>query len=276
MQDTVWQPPKYKNDFCDVEERFIFATLPLKNAMETSFGSLRLSAQDCRRIYKAAIEENMKNDVGQLTLLVSHPHIVAEILEELDINATILVNAKNYVVLTSSLLEDFRKKYKFPLAIYIPDLLDLSEEEIEDVVYFAGKEKFPIYINFLRSLEEAGSLDKIYGKSPAKVLEEFGYLDRECYLVGCNFLDKDDAQILSSYNTKIILTPLADMLLGQGAINLKMLFEQGLDISLGSGIHNCLDMESQAKIAVGNTANLMYNPFPITEEEYKSLIELDY
>lgn len=276
MHDTTWIPPKYKNAFCDVERRFIFESYPLKIALETSFSSLKLSADECKRIYKAAIEENIKNNVGQLTLLVTYPHIAAEVLDEFDISAVILVHVKNIVVLTDTLREDFRKKYKCPLGIYIPDLLDLSEEEIEDVAYAAGKEKLPVYINFLRTLEEAGSLDKIYNKSPAKVLEEFGYLDRECYVVGCNFLDKDDAQILASCNTKVILTPLEDMMLGQGAINLKMLFEQGLDVSLGSGVHSCLDMESQAKIAVGNTANLMYNPFPISEEEYKSLIELEW
>lgn len=274
MQDTIWQPIKYKNAFCDVEGKFVFETLPLQNAIENDFGSLNLSLQDCRQIYKSTIQENIKNNVAKLSILVSNPFLAAEILEELDINATIVMNVKNSDALSNTLLEDFKRKYKFPLAIYIPQLLDLSEEEIENIVYLAGKEKITIYINFLRSLEEAGSLDKIYGKSPAKVLEEFGCLDRECYLVGCNFLDKDDAQILSSYNTKIILTPLEDMLLGQGFVNLKMLFEQGLKINLGSGIHNCLEMQSQAKIALGNTANLMYDPFPILEEEYKSLFEI--
>ena len=112
-----------------------------------------------------------------------------------------------------------------------------------------------------------GQIDKLYGMSPARFLEEEGFLDRECLILGGNYLDKDDLNILSQYDARVVVTPRSDMLLGRGFINLSPLKSQGLALGFATDIHPYTDMLAEVYLAAGQTANLMHDAKAVQFEE---------
>ena len=281
MQDTMNGNNKqlfYHNAFCDVEKSVLFEFLPLKRALEIINENIKLdfSKDEMAELSRYVLMKNILGNVSEISLKVSDPSSAIKYMLEYGISGKVLVDGRQILDLrlTKEVLYLLKQnQVNIEIGIFIDGILNYSEDELNAISEFVGKEKLPVYINFLRTLDEAGTLDKTYGKSPARVLEDFGFLDRECYCIGCNFLDKDDAEVLAGYDTEIILTPLADMKLGRGAINLQMLFGQGLKVGLGSGEFREILMIGEAGIALGNTANLMYTPFPATEEQSNGMLQ---
>ena len=143
---------------------------------------------------------------------------------------------------------------------YIQNLHLLSPPEVDEIVLALGKNKCKLYIEFARSLEEVGQIDKVFERSPARMLEEYGLLDRGATLIGCNHVDKDDLSVLALNEVEIVLTPVYDMQNGLGAVNLYPLMGCEIPFTVASGGSGFFDMTVQAKLALGNTANIMYSP----------------
>lgn len=113
------------------------------------------------------------------------------------------------------------------------DVAEKSEKELDDLNKSATKRK--LFMKVGQDLEQLGAIDKFYHKTLSEVLEEFGFLDRDCVLVGGNCLEKDELRLLKSYDTKVVLVPNEDARLGRRATNLVTLQNLGFEISLGSG-----------------------------------------
>ncbi len=266
----------YINSFCNALKSVCFEFLPFEKALEISDNlSDLLTNEEIKEINRYMVLKNLESKVSELTLITHEVNSAVQTMLEFDLTGSVLIYGKSiqdFNLFKSQVDDLMQKQDKIKIGIYIDNILDFSEEDLCKLSDFTGKEKLPIYLNFLRTLDEAGSLDKLYGKSPAKVLEDFGFLDRKCYCVGCNFLDKDDAEVLYFNHAYIILTPLSDMMLGKGAVNLQMLLGQGLTVSLGSDSYIPIDMNLEGKIALGNTANLMYDPKPIERVQIYEMI----
>ncbi len=270
----------FQNSFCYGEKAALTEFVNLKKVIKilTNEIPLNLSKEEILECCRYMVMKNAKFNVTDLTVFSSEPELALQSMLEVGMKGKVLVDAKKIIekAFTKIELEKLRQNsLKIEIGIFINGILNFSEEELSILAEFAGREKLPVYINFLRTLDEAGVLDKTNGKSPARVLEDFGFLDRKCYCLGCNFLDKDDAEILASYDAEIVLTPTMDMLFGRGFINLQMLFGQGLKVSLGTGESFTTKMRAEAGVAMGNTANLMYDPFPIKYEQLDNMYEID-
>lgn len=142
-------------------------------------------------------------------------------------------------------------------ALLVENMDEKTESELDAYSLAAGEKGIPVMVQFGDSLEQMGRLDSMYNMSPARVLEHFGFLDRQCFLCGCNYLDKDDAMFLSNYQPTCVLTPRADMLLGKGNVNLELLLHAGLPIAFGSGGYPEIDLLKEGMLAIGETANLL-------------------
>ena len=287
MQKSIWQDEhlkSYNNSYCDLDKSLLFEFFDLDDAIEMvnnndySF----ISENDCKELYEYVVLKNLHNDVKELTIKAKFPLQAFEVLKKHGLFGNILCDARvllndffKKTCFLKSLQEKIKEQDKIFLAILCDDILSFSEAELSLISELAGKQKLPLYINFLRTLDEAGNLDKLYNKSPARVLEDFGFPDRKAYLVGCNFLDKDDANLLASYEASLIITPLSDMMLGRGAVNLQMPLNEGIEIKIGSDCYPFVDMLEEGKIATGNTANIMFDPFAITRQELEKMIVSD-
>lgn len=143
--------------------------------------------------------------------------------------------------------------------VHIKDVLARTENELQDIAIKIGRTKVPVMITYGRSLKELGTIDKEYGLSPATFLESLGFLERKCMILGGNALEKDDLNLLATYDAVMVVSPQADMYLARGFINLSPLLSQGLEIAFASEAYPKVDMLAEVELGAGQTANLMHN-----------------
>ncbi len=127
------------------------------------------------------------------------------------------------------------KKPNASVALVVDNITLYSEEQIMAVVNFAKCNNMYIYTNVSMTLDEVGECDKMTGMSPIYYLESLGVLDRKCVLGGCVYLDKDEIELLNSYNTKVCVRPSTDMLEGNGIAPIYSMIGHGLDLCIGIG-----------------------------------------
>ncbi len=252
----------FKNYFCDAISCSLGEFIDVYDSQFDEDELLsKLSKEEINIICQYAIVKNKIAGVGELYLKVPIASIGREALEMFEMGGKVIISAKQKEDLTTNDFVGDR------VILYIEDLLDYKEGALSDIADFLGRTDMPVIINLGRTLEEVGKLVNRYGKSPVEVLEDFGYLDRECYVYGLNFIDKDDQKLLSSYNANIIFSPRSDGEEGRGAINLYNFIYNRLKFVFSSGKCYNIDMLAEGKLARINTNNLMYEKGLIKDEE---------
>ena len=252
----------FKNYFCDAISCSLGEFIDVYDSQFDEDELLsKLSKEEINIICQYAIVKNKIAGVGELYLKVPIASIGREALEMFKMGGKVIIKKKQKEDLTTNDFVGDR------VILYIEDLLDYKEGALSDIADFLGRTDMPVIINLGRTLEEIGKLVNRYGKSPVEVLEDFGYLDRECYVYGLNFIDKDDQKLLASYNANIIFSPRSDGEEGRGAINLYNFIYNRLKFVFSSGKCYNIDMLAEGKLARINTNNLMYEKGLIKDEE---------
>lgn len=127
-------------------------------------------------------------------------------------------------------LQESGKNFKL-----IQNLENLSETEL-DLLFEECHQKFKLpFLKIGKTLEELGTIDKLYKKTLPNVLEDFGFLDLHPVIVGGNCFEKDELELLKQYDCIFIVTPFEDGKLGIRPTNLYRLKNMDFQIGLGSG-----------------------------------------
>ncbi len=269
MQKSIWHDVKlkpYSNYFCDCEKSLFFEFVNIDYPDEAYKNYIKLfEKDDIYQLYKYVVMKNAIVGVSELALSAQVPEIALQAMKELNMQGFILSEIDKLQFAGFD-------KLRCP-AVYVDSLLDLSEKELENISDLCAKQKIPLFIKFLQNLDEAGELSKVYGNDALKILEDFGLFDRELYLIGCNYLDKSDADsLLSCDNATIVTTPIADMQFARGGINLYPFVQNGVRVKLGSGENFDINMLGEARLAVGQTASIMHELQCVTLEEAKAML----
>ena len=143
-----------------------------------------------------------------------------------------LMYVKNILAGTTLVDDVSLMKEKWEVLKNVEQLSELQLSEISDYV---AKNNKGIFLDVGRSLEELGTIDKMYRKPLSYVLEDFGFFDRDFALVGANCFDKDDFQVVENYCGRCVLTPMEDGLVGRRHSNVVSLKNYNFDIAIGSG-----------------------------------------
>ena len=142
-----------------------------------------------------------------------------------------------------------------------------SDKELEKLSADVAKSRAKLFMKVGQSLDELGAIDKIYGKTLSEVLEDFGFLDRDCVLVGGNCLEKDELQLLKRYDAKIVLTPNEDARLAKRAPNVLAMKNIGFDIGMGSGCCGEIDFFAFMRQLLQTQRMLFENADVLSEKE---------
>lgn len=213
----------------------------------------KLSDEEKRILTEYAVLKNKEAGVKKLYIKTDNFLVGKDILEKYSLEGGVIISAKNYQMLPSSaLIGD-------GLILEIESLLDYNASLLSDIVDFLSLTKTKVLIKLGQDLEEVGKLVNLYSRSPVEILEDFGFLDRDCYLYGLNFIDKEDQKLLMQYKPFLIFLPRSDGLEGKGAINLYNFIYNDLKFGFSSG--NCynIDMLAEGRLAKINTNNLMFD-----------------
>ncbi len=120
----------------------------------------------------------------------------------------------------------------------------------------AAREADIIYLtHLLEQRDEIEIIEKRYGKNPVRHLYDLGVLDEKTVAVHCNWLTKEDMEILADTGVGVSHNPESSMKLAAGVAPALEMLERKINVGLGtdgSASNNDLDMfremDSTAKI----------------------------
>lgn len=211
---------------------------------------------------EGVVEKNIAVGVSELNLLTHDPFAAAEKYKKFNLTGKIIIYADDYKKNVTKKLT----KQGFDLAIYI-DLLSFNERELEKLSLTC----LPVFIPLYDDLTRTGQIDSQFGMSPAKLIEEMGFLDRDCTIVGGTYADKDDLELLGSYGAKIAVCPVWQSQKGAALTNIVLMQKYGLKIGLGNGGNPEIDLAKESEYLYLTTLSLLENPQAITLEEIQKL-----
>lgn len=210
-----------------------------------------LSTEELECLCEYATIKNKVAGVGELYLKVPSIGMGLKFLDKYGLGGKEILTARQMATLSTSDIVGGR------IELFVENLLDYAEGYLLELSDFLGQVKIPVIIGVYQDLEEVGKLVNKYKMSPAQSLENFGFLDRECYIYGLNYIDNEDLKLFKQYEIPFIISPLSDAEAGRGEINLYNFIYNEIKFGFSSGKCYNVDMLSEAKFATLSTNNLM-------------------
>ena len=119
---------------------------------------------------EGVIEKNVAAGVKTLNLLTSNPLLAAKKYQQHSLAGKIIIKPDEIKFSTIKKLQ----KQGIDLALYI-DLSCYDEKQLEK---FSAL-NMPVFIPLFDNLKKTGEIASQYGISPAKLIEDMGFLDRD-------------------------------------------------------------------------------------------------
>ena len=239
-----------KNGYCDVVYSALGAFVNIDKENEQEIIK-KMSREDVQLLCEYAVVKNKMAGVGEVNLKVPYIKTGIMALDKYGMRGNEVLSADYVNGLAAKDIVGGR------FMLEVEDLNAYNPASLTDVCDFCATTDTPIVVHFGRTLESVGGSVNKFGVSPATLLEEYGFLDRECYLYGMNYIDKDDQILLANYNPTLILSPKSDAEEGKGEINVYNLLYNRLKFCFSSGKCYNIDMLGEAKFAKLSTNNLM-------------------
>lgn len=252
MQEKTKQKIKsFKNYYCDA----LYCALGEffdKEKIDEILNSKTLTQQQVKQLCEYAVIKNKIAGVTFLNLKVPDFGYGIELLEKYNMNGHEIVSANLMNCMPSKALVGQR------LMLEVESLFEYNENFLSDLSDLSAKIDIPIIFALGQDLEEVGKIVNKFKMSPVQTLESFGFLDRECYVLGLNFIDKDDQKLMRDYGATCIFSPCCDGEEGKGAINLYNFIYNDLKFRFSSRRNYNIDMLKECWLAMVNTSNLMF------------------
>jgi 5-methylthioadenosine/S-adenosylhomocysteine deaminase len=120
-----------------------------------------------------------------------------------------------------------------------------------------------IHTHLSETFSEVEECKKRYGRTPVEHLEYLGLLDLPLVAAHCVHLSERDIRILKDKKVNVAYNPGSNLKLGSGIAPIKRLFEEGINISLGSdgpASNNNLNMLEEIYLAAVINKGVENNP----------------
>ncbi len=205
---------------------------------------------------EAMVIKNLLAGVEEVNIGCRYPQNATLMLDKYGLKGCAIIDGRE-----ASKLKTFDR-----VILYISSLSDFEEGELADLSMLCGQKKLRVMISFGRDLYEMGTLDRRYGQSPVRLLESMGFLDRDCMLLGCNYLEKDDLSVIASYGALTVLTPQEDLLFSRSLVSLAPFVSQDVESRLASGSYPIVDMRAEARLIRGQSGSLCGKEVPSYDE----------
>lgn len=132
-------------------------------------------------------------------------------------------------------------------------LYTVTKESLEKLKGLSDEEDLLIHFHLSETKEEVDNCQKEHGKSPARYLNDIGFLGPKLVAAHCVWLDKQEVKLLADAGVKVSHNPVSNMKLAVGeAIPYRWMKQAGLSVSLGTdgaASNNNLDMFESMKFA---------------------------
>ena len=245
----------FKNCYCDAA-CFAQGAKPLKSWQK----------DELLLLYEYVIAKNFTSGVKELWIVNDFNLDLSPLAQKYSMKIKSIVKMENINTLASSMLVNDG------VVIEVDKLEELGEREASEIVSFSARLNIPLLVHFGQDLYSLGALDKKYRMPPERVLEELGFLDRKCYLFGCNYLDKDALSLFENYEVEHIFSPLDDGEKGRGFLNFKLYENKVCHLASREGE---IDMTGNANFLRLSTNNLLSSAEMIALSSYGRLLPFE-
>lgn len=251
----------FKNFYCDAVKCSLGEFLNFDENFDDDFILANLTEKQLQVLSDYAVLKNKLAGVSELNLKVPTFGVGLNSLEKYGLMGSEVVSCKKIEqMLSKSLIGN-------KTMILLEDISSLNGNDLSYISDLLAKCDMPVIVKIGQNLEEVGKIVNKFNLSPVSLLEEYGFLDRKCFCLGLNFIDKDDQNLLKSYDAVCIFSPRSDAEEGKGFINLYNFIYNDLSFGFSSGICYNIDMFAEGKLAMQNTSNLMYDPNLVEQEK---------
>lgn len=160
--------------------------------------------------------------------------------------------------LLSKTLDDIRKVRNMNCDRIIPALgphaiYTVTKESLQKLKGISDEEDLLIHFHLSETKEEVDNCKEEHGKSPARYLNDIGFLGQKLVAAHCVWLDEQEVKLLAEAGVKVSHNPVSNMKLAVGgAIPYGQMKQAGMNVSLGTdGVasNNNLDMFESMKFA---------------------------
>lgn len=134
---------------------------------------------------------------------------------------------------------------------------------LKGIVEVANELGAVIHTHLSETFSEVEECKKRYGRTPVEHLEYLGLLDLPLVAAHCVHLSERDIQILKDKKVNVAYNPGSNLKLGSGIAPIKRLFEEGINISLGTdgpASNNNLNMLEEIYLAAVINKGVENNP----------------
>lgn len=245
----------FKNCYCDASS-FAQGAKPLKFWQK----------DELLLLYEYVIAKNFTSGVKELWIVNDFNLDLSPLAQKYSMKIKSIVKMENINALASSMLVNDG------VVIEVDKLEELGEREASEIVSFSARLNIPLLVHFGQDLYSLGALDKKYRMPPERVLEELGFLDRKCYLFGCNYLDKDALSLFENYEVEYIFSPLDDGENGRGFLNFKLYENKVCHLASRGGE---IGMTANANFLRLSTNNLLSSAEMIALSSYGRLLPFE-
>ena len=131
--------------------------------------------------------------------------------------------------------------------------LTLPDEVIDACIEYVLENKPKLYVVACVSLGDVGIIEARFHLSPIMLLHKLGLLDQNCTIVGANYLDNDDVDLMAQCGASVVLCPSYSLGGGYGFPNVVPLLKKLNEVTLGT-----FDNQFNASGSVMDEARLLY------------------
>jgi 5-methylthioadenosine/S-adenosylhomocysteine deaminase len=136
-------------------------------------------------------------------------------------------------------------------AITPHSIYTLTEEQWGAVIDFAAEKKLFVHTHLSETHQENVQCKERYGKSPTRVLEEWGLWELPCLVAHAVHVNDEDIDVLSRFRVGVSHNPESNLKLGSGIAPVVDMRARGIAVAFGTdstASNNDLDLLAEAAI----------------------------
>ncbi len=209
------------------------------------------------------IVEMIKSGIAGFSDLYIHMDEVAKAVGESGVKAVLCYGmadrgdeekARKELEIGEKFIKDWNNAYGGRVrAIYGPHApYTCTPEFLRTVKERADELNTMIHIHVSETKWEIEEIKKRYGKTPVRLLDEIGFLDRNVVLAHGVWLDDEELKILKKRNVSVVYNPTSNMKLSSGIARVREMIDLGIRVALGTdgaASNNSYNMFPEMKIA---------------------------
>jgi 5-methylthioadenosine/S-adenosylhomocysteine deaminase len=109
-----------------------------------------------------------------------------------------------------------------------------ATETLKIIKETARRIDVPFQTHVSETRDEVKIIRERFGKSPLRYLEDIGVLDERTVAVHCNWMEKDELDLMASRRVKVSHNPESNLKLAAGMANVPEMLRRGITVGLGT------------------------------------------